>query len=262
MAPIKFEEDLKKKLEERTLQPSEASWHKLSKRLDADSDKRRFSKFWWLAVAALVVVMFQVGINTNSSDVPAVKQPVLVDEAKEHHPVEGMENSKQNHLPEAFDTAPVEEVTVKAKPEKPRILDEMKPSENQNFKLASAGSSKTKKSNMLESSDNKIMTAPEFTVSNNAVVTKTERDQLFKNIQQPEDYASVDKEIDSLLKAAQKAIIIDKTMSEASNATAVDAQNLLMEIETEVEPSLKSKVYKALKGGYQKVKTAVAERNN
>ena len=34
MAPIKFEENLRDKLEERSLQPSANSWSKLSDRLD------------------------------------------------------------------------------------------------------------------------------------------------------------------------------------------------------------------------------------
>ena len=45
MAPIKFEENIKDKLEKRTLTPSSESWSKLSERLDAEdnSSKNQFS---------------------------------------------------------------------------------------------------------------------------------------------------------------------------------------------------------------------------
>ena len=41
MAPIKFEEQLKDKLEKRTMSPSAESWAKLSDRLDAEDQKNK-----------------------------------------------------------------------------------------------------------------------------------------------------------------------------------------------------------------------------
>jgi hypothetical protein len=70
----------------------------------------------------------------------------------------------------------------------------------------------------------------------------------------------VDREADSLLKAAQKELLMDKTLE--TNAYSVNSNELLMEVEEEVEPSLKSKVYEVFKDGLKKVKTAVAQRNN
>jgi thymidylate kinase len=67
-------------------------------------------------------------------------------------------------------------------------------------------------------------------------------------------------EADSLLKAAQKALFMDKAMNK--NTTVVNADELLKEVENEVEPSLKSKVYEVFKDGFKKVKTAVVQRNN
>ena len=46
MAPIKFEENIKDKLEKRTVMPSEASWSKLSQRLDGEEKRNKRSSFW------------------------------------------------------------------------------------------------------------------------------------------------------------------------------------------------------------------------
>ncbi|MBT8296363.1 MAG: hypothetical protein KJO51_08095, partial [Gramella sp.] len=60
MAPIKFEEHIKDKLEQREIQPSAGSWDTLSSRLNA-SEKRSGNK-WWLPAAAAVAVIIIASI--------------------------------------------------------------------------------------------------------------------------------------------------------------------------------------------------------
>ena len=55
-------------------------------------------------------------------------------------------------------------------------------------------------------------------------------------------------------------MLLEKTLS--TESYIVDADLLLLEVEEEVEPSLKTKVYHAIKDGFKKVKTAVVQRNN
>ena len=71
---------------------------------------------------------------------------------------------------------------------------------------------------------------------------------------------NIDKEADYLLKAAQKELLLEKTLS--TESYIVDADLLLLEVEEEIEPSLKTKVYHTIKDGFKKVKTAVVQRNN
>ena len=63
MAPIKFEEQLKDKLEKRTMSPSEDSWSKLSQRLDDDEQKSKNTIFWWLSIAAGIIIMIAVTVQ-------------------------------------------------------------------------------------------------------------------------------------------------------------------------------------------------------
>ena len=45
MSPIKFENDLKEKLEKRRVQPSVHAWETLQKRLDANESKKSHRSF-------------------------------------------------------------------------------------------------------------------------------------------------------------------------------------------------------------------------
>ena len=59
---------------------------------------------------------------------------------------------------------------------------------------------------------------------------------------------------------ASKELFKDKLQKEAFKT--VDASALLLSVEEDMGQSFRSKVFDALKGGYETVKTAVAERNN
>ena len=92
MAPIKFEEQLKSKLEKRSLSPSTAGWSKLSERLDADKKKSKLPVFWWLSIAAAMVVMLAVSVqyfNTNNTEevLPQlVNEEILKEQLKDKQP--------------------------------------------------------------------------------------------------------------------------------------------------------------------------------
>ena len=58
MAPIKFEENIKDKLEKRTINPSDKSWEKLLFKLDEQEGKSKNKVIWWIAFAASLVGVF------------------------------------------------------------------------------------------------------------------------------------------------------------------------------------------------------------
>lgn len=68
-----------------------------------------------------------------------------------------------------------------------------------------------------------------------------------------------DREVDSLLRAAQQQILRDRTFQKDGR---VDALALLAEVEGELDASFRERVFEALKAGYLKMRTAVAERND
>ena len=77
MAPIKFEENIKEKLEQRSLQPSTNAWQSLEQKLNVDDKKRNKNKFWWFGIAAsviglLFIIQQFVNINSPNQAIPAI----------------------------------------------------------------------------------------------------------------------------------------------------------------------------------------------
>ncbi len=52
MAPIKFEDHIKEKLEQRKLQPSTNAWETLQNKLETNQTKKSNKTYWGLGIAA------------------------------------------------------------------------------------------------------------------------------------------------------------------------------------------------------------------
>lgn len=259
MAPIKFEEQLKEKLEKRNLQPTSDAWSKLSERLD--EDERRSRKPWitWLSVAAGVIIMLSVLIQSFGSKADQEVTPQMVEE-------DVIELPNENQLPtinenETFELA-VEEETSNEVNTSPKESEEKR-------KLTDPNTSKTKqpKLQLAEQSTNEVQPKNIIEEPNDiqkAIVNETQinKDAVAQALDElkAEKAIATDREVDSLLKLASKELVKDKLLKETSKT--VDAQSLLDDVEDEMGQSFRSKVYEALKDGYKTVKTAVAQRNN
>ena len=67
-----------------------------------------------------------------------------------------------------------------------------------------------------------------------------------------------DEEIEALLLKAQHEI----TTQQILQSNTVNASALLLDVESELDESFKDRVFEALKTGFEKLKTTVAERDN
>ncbi len=77
-------------------------------------------------------------------------------------------------------------------------------------------------------------------------------------IMQQENYTVTDSEVDSMLRKAQREILMEKYLKESHT---VDATALLLDVEDELEQSFRDQLFETLKSGFLKVRTAVADRN-
>jgi len=68
-----------------------------------------------------------------------------------------------------------------------------------------------------------------------------------------------DAEVDKLLQQAQQELLEDRIFR---SDNSVDAMALLAEAEQDLDKNFRDQLFDALKNGYQKVRTAVADRNN
>ena len=101
MAPIKYEEDMKNRLEKRTIQPSAKSWDTLSQRLEKEEKKNNKKSFWWLGIAASIIGLLLVSnsfLNSetiNNTNSIIVEDNTIIDTIKTEIPKQIISTPKQ-----------------------------------------------------------------------------------------------------------------------------------------------------------------------
>lgn len=261
MAPIKFEENIKDKLEKRTLSPSSESWSQLSERLDADEKKSKKPIFWWLSIAAGLLIMLAISVQFFNNNESQEILPQIVEEEI----TEDQLNSKNS---ESDFKEPIELATEEnSKKETESILPMGKTSTIRDYKKVT--NKNPEQNTQLAETDKTSIKATSKTIEkeeNNALQADTE-DTIIENALaeamktlKSENNTVTDQEIDSLLKIASKELFREKLQNETTKT--VDATQLLESVEDEMGQSFRTKVFEALKESYETVKTAVADRNN
>lgn len=258
MAPIKFEEQLKDKLEERSLQPSAESWTKLSERLDAEEKKTKFPWFWWMGIAAAVIITLTVVMQTLGTKNTEQTLPQIVEqEVKEDYNKTKESNTTEIKTIELASEDNEVEVGSESQDKKSKT-------EIINYKSATKRKVDTQlavEKNIEENSSKDITNSinEQKTIIEEAIIDKAAVAEAIKDINTQKTNVT-DREVDSLLKVASKELFKDKLQKEANRT--VDAKSLLEDVEDEMGQSFRSKVYEVLKDGYKTVKTAVAQRND
>lgn len=256
MAPIKFEENIKDKLDKRTLQPSTEAWHKLSDRLDANEKKGNKKTIWWIGLAASIVgVLFVVSQFFNNS-------------------------AAQKNVPQVVDTPQVETILEEARKNQIEEEDIIRNTVIEDAKIIKEPKFKNPKNVIAITNDNMVVEdkvvaqeniTPELKIETNkpiAIVLEklTLEEETIQNVVakiqelQEQDKEVTDEAIDALLLQAQKEITLKKLYNERTGM--VDADLLLQDVEADLDRSFRTKVFETLKASYNTVKTAVAQRNN
>jgi hypothetical protein len=261
MAPIKFEEQLRDELEKRTLSPSSEGWSQLSDRLDVDEKKSKNPLFWWLSIAAGLIIMIAVSVQFfNNDDAQEVMPQVVEEQLKGSQ----LENNNENFNTEDAIELVVEEETLKDEKDSTPITDN---AQIIDYKKVTYKKSEPKLQLTENSgSTTKTNTANRENVLKEAVSIITDESMMKEvvaltlNELGSEETSVTDREIDSLLKVASKELFKDKLQKDSSKTVDVDA--LLLSVEEDMGQSFRSKVFNALKESYKTVKTKVVERNN
>ncbi|WP_299251100.1 hypothetical protein [uncultured Lacinutrix sp.] len=251
MAPIKYEEDIKSRLDKRTIKPSAKSWDTLSQRLDNEEKKNNKKGFWWLGIAAsiigvLLVSNFFLNIETtNNINTIIVEENTTIDTLKTE-----IKNKKSNYK--------TEEVIVDSE-EHLKTKNTTKPAIKTKNYLAKNTSTKKATTNNIEVTNIQIVKAlvlEENTIKNKqslvSIENATQKTQTKKqNV--------IDSEIDNLLAQATENIARERSKTVK---IPIDYNGLLIAVEDNIDESFRDKILKAVKKGYKTVKESVAERND
>ncbi|SDQ29396.1 hypothetical protein [Flagellimonas zhangzhouensis] len=241
----KLEKHIKETLKDREITPSSNAWEKITSEVSVE--KKNGGKRWFpYAIAASVVGIVLVSVFYFNSDSATEEQPMqLVEEQVE----EDVIVEDQNELFEVEKSVSVENTVAATDIESPVEKEEVEPQSDQIAIVQPR----------LDQSINEDAVKDQLEQNRNLLIAQKLDEVVAQVAQMEASQTNVsDAEVDSLLYAAQKQIMADKLFT--PNGT-VDAMSLLAEVEDELDESFRDQIFDALKTGYFKLRTAVADRN-
>jgi len=257
MEPYKFEQDIKNKLEKRSIQPLNNSWQKLSDSLEKKEHKKNNKFLWIMGVAASIVgILFVVSVFfKEDSD---INSPIIV---------ASPEFGKEDTLTKVA----VEEVILKTEDStKKEVLNSLNNDSNSVAKktIYNANSKNKKSESIAVLVSTKNNTSEELAVVNknvndtNLMLESQKIDSIFSQIQNLKDQNKtvLSTDIDALLFNAQQELALQKIIDESKKT--VDAYKLLQDVEAELDKSMRVKFLETLKLNYENMKTLIAQRND
>jgi uncharacterized protein YacL (UPF0231 family) len=252
MAPNKFEENIKDKLENRTIQPSKEAWNTLQDRLDASTNNEKPRPIFWIGLAASIVgILFVVSQFFNDSQINQSTPEIVVNpeviNKKSINPVvvEEIENKKDGTTKTQFKENT--ELNPKVKPvKKEQIQRELKTEIALNNK------------NSIKEDTIKTprLNTEKLSFENQKIQDVVAQIQSLKD----NNVTVTDADLELLLQKAQNEIKANKLYNEQTGI--VDASLLLQDVEADLDRSFRDKVFKTLKENFNFITTAVANRNN
>ncbi len=279
MAPIKLEDNMKERLEERTIEPTMAAWDRISSKLDAQQGVKKSKRVLWMSIAAsfvggtlVALFLFQ---NMNSDTEPVLvdvnENSLFIDPTEQIQP---LDTEKKEMLQEVKEAVVLKEEVVENK--KP-LIKTTESSQNSSLRKNQAVAHIVQQNkNVLKSNKEK-----KSAINETIVVAEVEKEEIENTSAVKEDNAFakaitgevvaqigdvnsvLDTEVEALLKNAQREIVNAQTFNQKTNAVVIDANTLLLDVEAEVAPkSFRNKIFNAVVDGFEKTKDAVVNRNN
>ncbi|MGC1205123.1 MAG: hypothetical protein WA839_09580 [Flavobacteriaceae bacterium] len=259
MAPIKFDEHIKEKLEGRNIQPSNQAWDKLSERLEAQEKNKNHKGYWWLGIAASVIgVLFVVSQFLNNdikieTTPKVVENPVIIKEDSNMQIANEVDKNDAIKIENVENVENVEKITNSIKLKTESLIKNNKV--NEPVVVATTQN--------INKEEKDIAVKPLEIIKENLSFEEQQIKDVVAKVQSMESNNKIitDADIDALLEQAQKEIRLNKLINETTGV--VDANVLLQDVEVDLnESSFRTRVFEALKSNFNSVKTAIAQRND
>ncbi len=271
MAPLKYEDEFREKLEQRAISPSNDSWSRLSSQLDtyAVSRKRKTKNYrlWIGGIAASIIgiLLALPFLLDSTNDSPITKEQYVVIDSLESGDTPSKETTpsleKQKEQIVATNLIQQEEKTTSLSGVT-QITNTKASADNSSSKISKLNAKNSQKNYSV----NKIV--QNETLAQNNGNSDILNDELQIEIShkikevasivsslQNQNQAVTDDEIEQLLRKAQLEITTERILT----SNTIDASALLLDVESELDDTFKERVFEALKTGFKKLKTSVAE---
>ncbi len=261
MAPYKLEDNIREKLEARELKPSADAWKKLEAKLDAEQPKKK-TLLWFYVAASFVsfIILASIFYNQNSPEV----NNQIVNETIEKNNAEKQPEILSNNS-ESEEIASEENISEKVEVLKSKSGGK----EQQNLNTHTPFHQKKSEIDKKVENTDAIAKVTKVEAEQPLKTTVHKEEEKLFNQKIEEVVASVKKlqenntevnttDVEALLNKARREIETQRII----NNPKVDATALLEDVEWELEKSFRDKVFDALGEGFNKVRTAVTERND
>lgn len=249
MAPNKFEKHIKEKLDGREIKPSTKAWQKLSNQLDTSVQPKNKGYFWYGIAASFIGILIVSILYMNRDNTQIIPNIQVVGDSPEE------ENKDANDFNIELlieDTSEIKVAETNANEIKNESIKDIK----QEILVADVEDKIApfeKETSAIEEIQVKGILPDEI------INTKILEVVAQVNLLEEDTNALTDAEVDSLLRNAQREILIDKLFNKDQS---IDAMALLTTVEDELDQSFRDQIFETLKTGFLKVRTAVADRNN
>jgi len=240
----KLEKHIKEKLKERTIAPSKGAWDKIASQVKEPAAQRK-NRWFPYAIAASVVGIVLVSIFHFTNGDPEVEQMQMVETENKIHK-EKPTQSEDKVVEKSGEQIQTEVAETKSESIVPHKTRELSPGPQISNTIVAENEVKEPLQDEIKINSDKLIAQK--------VEEVVAQVQLMENAEQD----VTDAEVDSLLRTAQRQILTDKLFAEGGS---VDAMSLLAEVEDELDESFRDQIFDALKSGYLKLRTAVADRN-
>ncbi|QTE23084.1 hypothetical protein [Polaribacter cellanae] len=282
MKTNKLYNNVKKKLENRTIQPSISAWERLSTQLDEQPKQKKKDSFFYIGYAASILALISIGIYLFSKDDEMVTpKQIIVEESIDT-------TSIKNKIDELFNEVPAEKVIVeKDKIEEESVKKEIS-KDNAIAKNVKQPENKKEK-NIL---DNRKSSSKKLQNNSSIIAKVEENSNIISNSDVPEINANSSKTnsktTNSRIKVSSEDLLYAVTHSESEvkryyakyNVTKEDVlktikselkksnlkvnpETILAEVERNIgEDTFQNNFLNTLKNKIANIAIAIANRNN
>lgn len=263
MAPYKLEDNIREKLEAREIKPSANAWKKLEAKLDAERPKKK-TVLWYYVAASFVglLILASVLFNRNTTEVKnQVANETIEMPATERESEIIPNNTNSETVASEENSSEKTESKVSKKKASETQKPDVEPKPFQQKK--SAIDKRIEKSDAIAVQNMNVkqtVNTEKTVVYKEGQIFNTKVDEVVASVKKlQQDNAEVTAtEVEALLADARREIRTQRIL----NSKKVDATALLQDVERELEKSFRDKVFDALGEGFNKLRTAVSERND
>lgn len=258
MAPIKLEDNIREKFETREIKPSAEVWKKLEEKLDSAQPKKKGKVFYYAAASLVgILILTSVFITRNGLDVnnKVVEEKIQLNQTELQTEIVPEKINSEEIVSEDKNSEKLNsEEKQKSNSEEVKAIPPIKSSIDEKIE------SKETIANISNKEMKKLVIKENLTISEEEKIISDKVNEVVSSVKklQENNTEVTITEVEKLLNNARRDIQAQRIL----NNPKVDATALLRDVEWELDKSFRDKVFEALGEGFQKVRTAIAERND